>query len=64
MCSQLMMAAGTINLAFTGDSNDFDLTYGAAADAAWSTLDVDVAVTGNTNTFVEAIAQTTRFFGL
>ena len=51
--------AGTINLAFTGDSNDFDLTYGAAADATWSTLDVDVVVTGNTNTFVEAIAQTT-----
>ena len=50
---------GTINLAFTGDSNDFDLTYGAAADATWSTLDVDVVVTGNTNTFVEAIAQTT-----
>ena len=51
--------AGTINLAFTGDSNDFDLTYGAAADATWSTLDVDVVVTGNSNTFVEAIAQTT-----
>ena len=50
---------GTINLAFTGDSNDFDLTYGAAADATWSTLDVDVVVTGNSNTFVEAIAQTT-----
>ena len=46
-------------MAFTGDSNDFDLTYGAAADATWSTLDVDVVVTGNSNTFVEAIAQTT-----
>ena len=53
------VGSGTINLAFTGDSNDFDLTYGASTDSAWSTLDVDVAVTGNTNTFVEVIAQTT-----
>lgn len=53
------VGAGTINLAFTGDTNDFDLTYGAQTDSAWSTLAVDVAVTGNTNTFKEVIAQNT-----
>ena len=53
---------GTIDMDFTGDSNDFDMVYGASGDTSFSTIDIDVDVDGSGNTFKEVIAQTATSF--